>query len=268
MKLSLVALAVAVALGSGCSGGRGSSGWGDVKITRTSTPVPVRESGPCGSINGYPVQCVKTERQAIDDAMREASSGSRASFSFASSSAASAVSIEVPQISVAAPAGSTGVDPARADFQYRSFGTWNDLSSAGGFSAWSRGATTPAHAVPTTGSASFVGRLAGVHAAPSGASAAASADLAIDANFSTRSLGFTSRNTVAGGSPAPHLNLGGTLTYARGSRSFEGTLTSAGGSLQGTSKGSFYGPRAEEVGGVFSLKGQGGTFTGAYGAKR
>jgi hypothetical protein len=45
-------------------------------------------------------------------------------------------------------------------------------------------------------------------------------------------------------------------------------VTSAGG-LTGNSTGQFYGPNAEELGGVFLLQGSGvETYAGAYGAKQ
>ena len=44
----------------------------------------------------------------------------------------------------------------------------------------------------------------------------------------------------------------------------------AAGTMSGASKGKFYGPKAEELGGVFVVKSPSTveTFTGAYGAKR
>ncbi|HET9463099.1 MAG TPA: transferrin-binding protein-like solute binding protein, partial [Thiobacillus sp.] len=93
-----------------------------------------------------------------------------------------------------------------------------------------------------------------------------------DANFVTRSLTFNTTNTQtstnwAAFTAAPELNLTGTLTYAPGTNSFAGTVTSA--TLTGDSTGQFYGPNAEELGGVFFLKGAGvETYAGAYGAVR
>jgi hypothetical protein len=64
--------------------------------------------------------------------------------------------------------------------------------------------------------------------------------------------------------------LNGTLTYQPGANSFQGKLTNAAGTMTGSSRGQFYGPAAQELGGVFSVKASSGTetFTGAYGAKR
>jgi hypothetical protein len=69
---------------------------------------------------------------------------------------------------------------------------------------------------------------------------------------------------------APNLNLNGSLSYLPSSSSFNGTLTNSAGTMSGASKGQFYGPAAQELGGVFTLKSPTTveTFTGAYGAKR
>jgi phage baseplate assembly protein gpV len=108
-----------------------------------------------------------------------------------------------------------------------------------------------------------------------GQGSTAAADLTVNANFSTRSLGFASTGTATTRdfqtrTAAPNLNLNGTLTYAPGSNSFSGTLTNSGGTLSGSTKGQFYGPSAQELGGAFAVKSSTTveTFTGAYGAKR
>ena len=103
--------------------------------------------------------------------------------------------------------GDTSVHSAAFDFdlRYQSFGAWND--HAGGFHgylmAWSQGQTTPGHAVPKTGSATFTGKLIGFYVAPTGAGATAGADVTVNANFSSRSLGFASSGTTVQGSAAP-----------------------------------------------------------------
>lgn len=64
--------------------------------------------------------------------------------------------------------------------------------------------------------------------------------------------------------------LSGRLSYAPGSNTLSGTLTSASGTMSGASNGQFYGPKAKELGGVFVVKSPSTveTFTGACGAKR
>ena len=167
--------------------------------------------------------------------------------------------------------GNAGVDSAGLGFEYHSFGVWNEhVGFRGGIMAWSHGRTTPASAVPTSGNARFTGQVVGLYVSPAGTGSSARADLNVDANFSTRTLGFTSANTTVQGVANPHLNLSGTLSYAQGQNNFAGTLGNASGTLAGTSKGQFYGPKAEELGGAFRVGAGRGpeTFAGAYGAKR
>ena len=167
-------------------------------------------------------------------------------------------------------------NPLAMGWEYQSFGVWDHNNQfAKMLVATSFGAATPGSAVPLTGAASFTGKLSGLYVSPTGQGAGAAADLTVSANFSARSLSFASSGTTltpagATASAAAHLNLGGTLTYAPGSGTFSGTLTSAGGTLSGSSTGRFYGPAAQELGGVFTLKSATTmeTFAGAYGAKR
>ena len=70
----------------------------------------------------------------------------------------------------------------------------------------------------------------------------------------------------------PNLQVTGTLTYAENINSFTGPVSAFGaiGNMTGTSTGQFYGPVAEELGGVFSLTGDESLehYSGAYGAAR
>jgi len=167
-------------------------------------------------------------------------------------------------------------NPHALDWTYQSFGVWNTTSRGGGaMHAASFGTATPASAVPASGSARFSGKLAGVYISSSGQGSSAAADLSVRADFSTRSLTFNSSGTITTrdlktSAAEPGLNLGGTLTYAPGSNAFTGTLTNAGGTMSGTTSGRFYGPAAQELGGVFNLRAPATpeSFTGAYGAKR
>lgn len=170
-------------------------------------------------------------------------------------------------------------NPYALGWDYQSFGIWNQhrpLNASPWISANSFGAATPGSAVPTTGSATFTGKLAGVYVSHLGEGSIAFADLTVNADFGARTLGLSSTGTtltrdLAATTAAPDLNLNGVLTYAAGSGTFSGTVHSAG-MLQGSSTGRFYGPGAEELGGVFGLRSWFGvgveTFTGGYGAKR
>jgi len=168
-------------------------------------------------------------------------------------------------------------NPYALGWNYQSFGAWNQQKTGGSgtISVSSFGQATPGSAVPTSGSATFTGKSSGFYVSPTGQGSIAAADVTVNANFSTRSLGFnTSATTIArdlkAPIAAPQLNLSGTLTYSAGTSAFAGTLTNAGGTMSGSSKGQFYGPAAQELGGVFNLKSSTSAeaLTGAYGAKR
>jgi hypothetical protein len=167
-------------------------------------------------------------------------------------------------------------NPQSSAWDYQSFGVWNGIGDfADGIVGASFGAATPGSAVPTSGTATFSGKLAGLYVSAAGQGSMAAAELNVNANFTTRTLGFASTGTVtsrdfASKTAAPNLNLSGTLTYSPASNTFTGTLTNAGGTMSGASKGQFYGPAAQELGGVFTLKAAAGveTFAGAYGGKR
>lgn len=166
-------------------------------------------------------------------------------------------------------------NPYALGWNYQSFGVWNDSASPDGMRASSFGAATPSSAVPTVGSATFSGKLGGGYVSPTGERGAATADLRVSASFSARSLDLASSRTTlvrdAGGSvAAPHLDLRGSLTYAPGSSTFTGSLVNSAGTMTGSSTGRFYGPAAQELGGVFVMRSPTTSekLTGAYGAKR
>jgi hypothetical protein len=167
-------------------------------------------------------------------------------------------------------------NPYTLGWEYQSFGAWNSIYFPGGeVTAVSFGASTPASSIPVSGQASFVGQLTGRYVSPDGAGYTAAAATSVSVNFQARELGFASTGTVltrdfATAVQAPSLNLNGTLTYAPGASAFSGTLANQAGTLSGTTDGRFYGPAAQELGGVFLLKSESTPeqFVGAYGAKR
>ena len=63
--------------------------------------------------------------------------------------------------------------------------------------------------------------------------------------------------------------MSGSLSYAAGTNSFSGNVSTSGG-MNGTASGRFYGPAATEIGGTFITKAATGVenFGGAFGAKR
>jgi hypothetical protein len=58
------------------------------------------------------------------------------------------------------------------------------------------------------------------------------------------------------------------LGYGHGSSQFSGSITSGNG-LAGSATGRFYGPKAEEIGGVYGLQSSNGSrMVGGFGGKR
>jgi hypothetical protein len=169
-------------------------------------------------------------------------------------------------------------DPSSFGWEYQSFGVWSTapVAGTGNAGAMSTGAPTRGADIPTSGTATFTGKSIGFYTDAAGVGYAAFSDVSVNANFGARTLGLSSSGTskthdYITKSPASNLDLTGTLTYAAGTNSFTGNLTNTSGTaLSGTSTGRFYGPSAQELGGVFTLKAGSGveTYGGAYGAKR
>jgi hypothetical protein len=167
-------------------------------------------------------------------------------------------------------------NPYAQGWNFQSFGVWNTHGAdTRQVSSFSFGAPTPVSAVPSSGTASFAGKLGGFYVSPAGEASVASADVRVNADFGNRSLSFASSGTrltqdLKAFVPAPHLNLGGTLTYSPAANTFSGALSTAGGSMSGSTTGRYYGPAAQELGGVLTVKSPSTveTLTGAYGAKR
>lgn len=278
---------------AGCASGGGSGSGG----SGTSTQPPARTTAsspdsPCGTINGRPVECVPNMRTIIDQQMAEYeaelrkmpvdlfvayygytpywATGSGYSSSVGTSDASTGYVRGDFAYETNAAATVTALQ-AGSGHQYQSFGVWNERVDAfrGHITVWSQGQPTPAQGIPASGSATFQGTLSGVYLSPGGVGGTAASDLKVSADFGARSLGFASSGTMVNGAAAPNLDLRGTLTYAPGQGRFAGSVANASGSLRGSTNGQFYGPRADELGGVFAAAGAGAErFVGAYGAKR
>lgn len=172
------------------------------------------------------------------------------------------------------------IDPYSAvGWNYQSFGVWQTgTNTSGTFGTTSFGAPTPVGGLPTVGGATYNGLAAGVYVAPGGALFGTSANMSATVTFQNRSVAFTTSNTsiaTASGTvtPAPELNLSGTLTYPNGGTQFTGAVATPPGNpgfqLSGTATGRFYGPAAQEIGGVYSLTGTGlQSMGGGFGGKQ
>lgn len=166
------------------------------------------------------------------------------------------------------------VDPALQGWDYQSFGVWVTGAGTGTGSAGSVsvGAKTAGSSIPTTGTATFTGLLGGTYLDSSGLDHLEGATLTVTADFSGRSLGLSSSGTMdlQTGAAMSGLDLTGTLSYGAQNNSLTGSLISANGRLSGPATGYFYGPTAQEIGGIFSLSATSGLerFSGGFGGRR
>lgn len=172
----------------------------------------------------------------------------------------------------------TGVvlNPATLGWNYQSFGVWAVDGAPMQVGAMSAGAVTPATAVPTMGSATFTGHAGGFYFDGTGSRLTTDAQMSAVTNFSSRTIDFSTTGTMVSTtanppatSARPELNLSGNLSYGSGSSQFSGNVSTANSALSGNASGRFYGPNAEEMGGVYGLSGSNGArMVGAFGGKR
>jgi hypothetical protein len=169
------------------------------------------------------------------------------------------------------------IDPVDVGWNYQSFGVWGtDLSqNSWKLGAISFGSPTQGSSLPTMGSATFIGMAVGFYTDLAGTLYGTTADMRADVNFGSRSIQFSTSNTglvnsnTSARSTDNGLNLLGTLAYAQGVNAFSGHVRTQNSLLGGDATGKFYGPSAEEIGGVYSLRGTSmGSMVGGFGGKR
>ena len=164
------------------------------------------------------------------------------------------------------------------NWNYQTFGIWETGRGTGSGTAGaiSVGAATAGSSIPTSGSATYSGDFGGAAVLANGADWITTGTATAVADFANRSLAFSTTNSkylvpIASSpswTPQSSKNMSGTLTYSAGTNSFSGSVTDVSG-VSGTATGKFYGPNAEELGGVFSLAGSGTqVHSGAFGAKK
>lgn len=78
-------------------------------------------------------------------------------------------------------------------------------------------------------------------------------------NFGSRSIQFSTSDTKIARTAEPGFDLNGNLSYAPGINAFSGSVQTNNGQQSGQGAGRFYGPAAQEIGGVYSLQGSGGS---------
>jgi len=165
-------------------------------------------------------------------------------------------------------------DPDAFALAHHLFGAWQDpiaISSSvrlGLFGGSAFGVVTEVAVVPQAGSASYRGGSIGIVVDADGGTEAISADVTLDADFGSQALAFASANAraLASGEPRPALATSGALVIA--GDGFSGTGTAANG-WGGPIAGRFFGPAAEEAGGVLDLTGAGvERYLAAFGSRR
>jgi hypothetical protein len=171
------------------------------------------------------------------------------------------------------------VDPSYYGWNYQSFGVWMKDPMASTFQAGtiSAGAVTPGSAVPTIGSATFTGHAGGFYFDGAGNRFSTDARMSAVTDFRNRNIDFSTSGTVLSTvtnppltTPNSDLDLRGNLSYAAGASRFTGNVSTANNALSGNATGRFYGPNAEEIGGVYGLSAPSGgaRMIGAFGGKQ
>jgi hypothetical protein len=170
------------------------------------------------------------------------------------------------------------VDPAYFNWNYQSFGVWLKDVSTSSFQAgaMSAGAITPSSALPTgLTAARFAGHASGFYYDGAGRRFATDAKMNAITDFENRNIQFSTSGTLLtdmstrARTTDTNLDLSGNWSYAAGTSQFSGGVKTTDGALTGTGSGRFYGPNAEEIGGVYGLSGSGGArMLGGFGGKR
>lgn len=295
MRKSFVWLVASLASLCGCGGGGGgTNSAGTVPFTSFSAIQPNQSVVMTGMSQSADGTGDFTHVSALTINGADTASTS-ATASFDSAVALSGVSLSSPQVSVSLNKSNGTVScvsslcdlfnsnaevvvmnaPALG-WNYQTFGVWDRTISGTNFQvgAFSVGAVTPGSAVPVSGISVFSGLATGFFVDTGGTPYVTSATMAASVDFSARSIffttGATTRADLATATPVSDtgLNITGTLTYAPGTNQFSGSVTTANTNLSGTATGRFYGPGAQEIGGLYSLTGTGGSMLGGFGGKR
>lgn len=154
-------------------------------------------------------------------------------------------------------------DALGSGWNYQTYGVWAVQSGPTSFvlGGVSAGNATPGNAVPTTGTGTFFGNASGYFIDAAGIRSATSAAMIANVDFQNRAIGFTTIDTIllnsttGAASSKEELDLKGSLSWAPGVNNFSGQVQTRDSTLNGSASGRFYGPKAEEIGGSYSLSG-------------
>lgn len=297
-RISTFPLVLTMALAA-CGGGGG--GGGTVQPDLAALP-PSAPSGRTVVVSGVSQTATATHNGPIDTwSNHPASTNSNITLDLDGQGFLQGLSINTPQGSVsfgpgeiecntvggctAFNASSVGTSfAALADanalgWNYQTYGVWlKDLSQdsfqAGAISV---GEATLASRLPTNlTNAQFAGHASGFYLDGAGNLSTTDANMNALVNFASRTITFsttgtllTDRNTLAR-SANPGLDLNGNWSYGAGTSQFSGTVATQNGALSGNATGRFYGPAAEEIGGVYGLSSatDRSRMIGGFGGKR
>ena len=153
---------------------------------------------------------------------------------------------------------------------YVQYGQWRRSTTASGVTSTNDtyvvfGSKTPGGAVPLSGSATYSTVLDGTYVNKNGVYEVDGAG-SLTANFGAGTIGYSATLTgtrEGGGTNIAFGTLTGTGSIAYSSAGFKGTGTTNGSGYKLDVNGNFYGPAAQEIGGIFRLTGNGGNGTGA-----
>ena len=154
------------------------------------------------------------------------------------------------------------LDGAAQGWSYQSFGVWMKDLTENSFQAGaiSVGTATPASALPIgLTNAQFTGHAAGFYVDGAGTLFATDAQMNAAVNFADRNIRFSTTGTLltdpgtGAKAASTGLDLNGNWSYGAGTSQFSGAVATQNGTLSGNATGRFYGPAAEEIGGVYGL---------------
>ena len=166
-------------------------------------------------------------------------------------------------------------------WDYQTMATWvvtDESAGTGRLGAISVGNHTANASIPTTSSATFSGKAEGIYLDNAHKFHGVSSDAALTADFVNKTVSFATSNSQIhdleyknADQGKSDLDLTGTFSYSSADNNLTASsLTSTTSSWTGgTASAKFYGPNAEEIGGVFSIRGTGKeAYEGAFGAKQ
>jgi hypothetical protein len=161
------------------------------------------------------------------------------------------------------------------DYQSASTFTTGAGTGSGSAGSISIGQMTYASGIPSSGSATYDGYSTGRVTSSNGEAYFTFSDISASVDFANKSATITSTNSqytedLVTRYADSSLNFTGQMSYSPGTNNLSGTITtSTSSAVNGKVYGRFYGPNAEEIGGVFNTDINGvSIYSGAYGAKQ